>query len=131
MNEFIEIVAVIFNLTYLFLLMKEKIQCWYFGIVGSALSIYLFYTTGLFSEAILYIYYVAIGIYGFLFWKKNEFKKSLRVRKISIKQNIYWIILGIILAVGLGTIFKLNTKATTPYLDAFTTTFSFIASYLS
>ena len=66
MDQILEITAVLFSLTYLVLLIKEKIACWFFGIAASIISIYIFYKTGLYSEAILYSFYVIIGFYGFL-----------------------------------------------------------------
>ena len=64
MIDNLELIAVILGLIYLILLIKEKIACWIFGILSSAISIYLFYSIQLYSEAILYFYYVIIGIYG-------------------------------------------------------------------
>ncbi|WP_375238773.1 nicotinamide riboside transporter PnuC [Aurantibacter sp.] len=131
LNTILEIIAVVFGLTYLILLIKEQKICWYFGIAGSLLSIFLFYKIKLYSEAILYIYYVVIGVYGLWLWTKNESNSSkMKVTNNSITQNIVLIVIGIGLAFGLGYVFKTYTDAESPYLDAFTSIFSFIASYL-
>lgn len=131
LNTILEIIAVVFGLTYLILLIKEQKICWYFGIAGSLLSIFLFYKIKLYSEAILYIYYVVIGVYGLWLWTKNESNSSkMKVTNSSITQNIVLIVIGIGLAFGLGYVFKTYTDAESPYLDAFTSIFSFIASYL-
>lgn len=131
MNLILEVIAVVLNLIYLVLLIKERISCWFFGILGSIVSIYLFYSIGLYSESILYIYYVAIGIYGYLLWKKKEDEKdALKVQTINLKKHLLLVVSGIIIAVVIGFYFKMNTDAVNPYLDAFTTVFSFIASFL-
>lgn len=129
MDLVLEIIAVVLNLIYLILLMKEKIACWVFGILGSLVSISLFYSTALYSEAILYVYYVIIGIYGYRLWS-GAGEKKLPVRRISLKQNIYIIISGALVALGVGYIFSEHTDAASPYLDALTTVFSFVASFL-
>jgi nicotinamide riboside transporter PnuC len=49
------------SLIYLALLMKEKIAYWFFRIAASIISIYLLYSIGLYSEPLLYIYYVIVG----------------------------------------------------------------------
>ncbi|MFI1745025.1 nicotinamide riboside transporter PnuC [Thalassobellus sediminis] len=131
MDFYLELIAVILGLAYLFFLIKEHIICWLFGVLGSLFSILLFYRTGLYAESILYIYYVIIGVYGFVYWKKaiqenNEFK----VTDFSISTYLYLIILGELLAIILGYCFDNYTDAKMPYLDAQTTVFSFIASYL-
>lgn len=131
MNLSLEIIAVVLNLIYLILLIRENILCWFFGIAGSLTSIYLFYTIGLYSESILYVYYVIIGAYGYKLWQRKETKKDgLKVQTISLKKHFLIILLGIIVALIVGYIFETNTDATNPYLDAFTTIFSFIASFL-
>lgn len=130
-NTILEILAVICGLTYLILMIKEQTIGWYFGIIGSLLSIYLFYKIKLYSEAILYIYYVIIGFYGLWLWTKNSTKtEKMKVVDNTIAQNITLIVIGIVLAFGLGFIFSNYTDASSPYLDAFTSIFSFIASYL-
>lgn len=131
MDLFIEILAVALNLMYLGLLIKERIECWFFGIAGSLVSIYLFYSLGLYSESILYVYYVVIGVYGYFLWKKKEAQKDvLQVQKIGLKKQMLLIAGGVIVAYSVGFGFENYSDATNPYLDAFTTVFSFIASFL-
>jgi nicotinamide mononucleotide transporter len=131
MDFYLEIIAVILGLGYLFFLIKEHIICWLFGVLGSLVSILLFYRTGLYSESILYIYYVVIGIYGFLHWKKASQKNNVfQITDYAIPTYLGFIIFGEVLALLLGFCFEKYTNASMPYLDAQTTIFSFIASYL-
>ncbi len=131
MDLVLEAVAVSLNLIYLFLLMKEKISCWYFGVTASVLSIYIFYSSKLYSEAILYVYYVVIGIYGYQLWSKNQKgEKALKVSTISLQSHVLIIVFGGVVASVLGYTFDNYSDASTPYLDATTTVFSFIASFL-
>ncbi|MGY0407232.1 MAG: nicotinamide riboside transporter PnuC [Polaribacter sp.] len=131
MVKILEIIAVIFSLIYLMLLIKEKIACWFFGISSSIISIYIFYSIGLYSESLLYFYYIIVGIYGYQLWKKSSNKKeALKVSTIGIKKHLLIVLIGIITSVILGYFFDQNTNAINPYLDASTTIFSFIASFL-
>ncbi|MGB1247799.1 MAG: nicotinamide riboside transporter PnuC, partial [Chitinophagales bacterium] len=131
LNLYIEIVAVITGLIYLFLMINEKIACWIFGIISSLLSIYLFVETKLYSEAILYTYYVVMGVYGWMYWsKKKEENKTVPVKRWAIQRHILLIILGVLLSFGLGSAFSNYTDAEAPFLDAFSTIFAFIATYL-
>ena len=69
----LEIVAVIFGVLYTVLMAKNKIFCWIFGIIGSLLSIYLFVEYAkLYAEALLSVFYVFSGVYGWIVWKKQE-----------------------------------------------------------
>ncbi len=127
----IEIIATITSLVYLFLLMKENIWCWFFAIISSALSVYLFITAKLYSEAFLYFTFILFGIYGWYKWSnKTNRGGTLTVSKLSIKTHGLWIIAGFILAFILGYIFRTYTDAEKSFIDSNTTIFSFIASYL-
>lgn len=127
-NVIIEIIATLLGLAFLILIILEKKISWFFGIAGSLLSIYLFYHQKLYAEAILYVYYVIIGVYGYYLW--NQKNKALKVRKWPIINHLVLIATSILLALGLGYLLKTNTDADKPYFDAFTTIFSFSASYL-
>lgn len=131
MNLILEIVSVLFNLAFLFFLIKEKLVCWLFGILGSLIGVYLFYETKLYSEAILYTFYVVIGIYGYYLW--GHVKNLRRVFEISqwtLSRHVKAIMLSIVLSLLLGYYFDNFTDAEKTYLDAFTTIFSFLASYM-
>lgn len=131
MDKTIEIISVILGLAYLYFLIKEQIICWIFGILSSLLSILLFYRTGLYSESILYIYYVLIGVYGFYYWnKKTGNNQTFEITELPLKSYVLFIVLGEVLALSLGYTFDNYTDANAPYLDAHTTVFSFIASFL-
>ncbi len=127
----IEIAATVFSLIYLFLLMKENIWCWFFAIISSALSIYLFINAKLYSEAFLYFTFILFGLYGWYKWSnKTNTNTNLTVSKLPVKIHGLWIIIGFVLAFALGYIFKTYTDAEKSFIDSNTTIFSFIASYL-
>ena len=127
----IEIIAVLLNLVYLVLLIKENIWCWPSGILASLLSIYLFYNARLYSEVILYSFYVLIGIYGWLVWSGKLSKESnVLIKKWKVKPHIVAFLIGILGTLGLGYYFGTKTDADKPYLDAFSTSFSFVASFM-
>ncbi len=129
--EIIEILAVIFNLIYLVLLVKENIWCWPNGILASILSIYLFVDAKLYSEAILYGFYIVIGVYGWLVWAGVlSSNKSIRIKTWRIKPHLFALAAGIIGLLGLGYFFNTQTDADKPYYDAFSTSFSFVASFM-
>ncbi len=130
MDLFLELLAVVLGLIYLYFLIKENKICWIFGVVSSLVSIILFYKTRLYAESILYIYYVIIGIYGYWLWDKKQDEESLEVTDVKPYSHVVILVSGFILSYTLGYIFSNYTNALNPYLDATTTIFSFMASYL-
>jgi nicotinamide mononucleotide transporter len=85
----------------------------------------------LYSECILYSFYVVIGIYGYFLWsKRNGEESSLEITKWALTNHISALIIGIIFSITVGYYFDNFTDADKSYLDAFTTIFSFLASYM-
>lgn len=126
----LEIVAVIFGVLYTLLMAQNKISCWIFGILGSLLSVYLFVEYAkLYAEAVLYVFYVFAGIYGWVMWKKQKEVEEVYQQKLAthIKIIVIGTILSLLLYFGLTYFFKESEK---PLIDSFTTIFSFIATYL-
>lgn len=128
-NLVIEIISVVFSLIFLVLLMRENIWCWIFGILSSLLSIYLFIEAKLYSESILYLFYAAIGVYGWWVWSAKK-DGILPVVKWHWRKSLIAFGGSALLAAVLGIYFKTYTDAESPYVDASTTAFSFLASYL-
>ena len=129
----IELVSVLFSVLFLLLLMRQSIWCWPFGIVGSGLGAFLFVSpeaaVNLYSEAILYSYYVWMGVYGWMYWS-NKSNEKIAIVYWSKKAHIISIGLGASLAPALGYFMETYTNSNSPYIDAFTTVFSFIATYM-
>ena len=126
----IEIIATLSSLIYIILLTKENIICWPFGILGSLLSIYLFLDAKLYSESILYTYYVAMGFYGWIRWQQRQNEDNNPIIKGSLTYHLATIVTCCVLATLMGYGFDQHSDAQRPYLDAFTTIFSFAATWM-
>ncbi len=127
----IEITAVIFGVLYVILIAKNKVSAWIFGIIGSLISIYLFIVYAkLYAEAVLYLFYVFAGIYGWIKWKKHDCPEEVYQQKLSthIKYIGVGTVLSVMLYFGINYLF---VDAEKPLIDSFTTIFSFIATYLT
>ncbi len=131
LNTILEITGVTLNLLFLILLIQEKIMCWIFGILGSAISIWLFMRMNLYSESILYVFYVVIGFYGYYSWNhKDKNNETIHIAKWKYMPHVIALVTGLFTGYGLGYYFDTYTDAKNAYFDAYTTVFSFIASYM-
>lgn len=129
-NTLVELAATLGNLLFVIFLIREKIICWPFGIAGSLLSIYLFIDSKLYSEAFLYSYYVLMGIWGWIRWHRREAGQSNPVVRYTLPDHLLTVLVSSGAAIGLGLFFSTYTDAQRPFIDAFTTTFSFAATYM-
>ena len=127
----IEVISVVFSLLFLFVLIRENIWCWIFGIVGSGLSIFLFVYSKLYSEAVLYAFYVLIGIYGWYLWlhpKKDA--KSVKITQWPWLRTLFYVSATLVAGLLLGFASNKFTDAEAPFVDSQTTVFSVLASVL-
>ena len=129
-NTIMEIAATGAGLLYIVLLIRERVSCWPFGIAGSLLSIYLFIDTRLYSEAILYAWYVGMGVWGWLRWSARANAGSHPVTRLSAAGNAALIAASLAFGAILGHLLNTFTDAERPLIDAMTTSFSFAATFL-
>ncbi len=125
----VEIVSVVSSLIFLYLLIKQNIWCWPFGIFSSVLSVYLFIEYKLYSEAVLYACYVVFGVYGWLVWQQDK-QDEVKVTGFSITHLLFGFLVGVPLTILVGYLAKRFTDAAIPYVDACTSVFGLIATYL-
>lgn len=136
LNTILEITSVIFGILYLLLMIRENIWCWIFGILASAITVYLYIHVTLYLEAGLNIYYILAGFYGWSYWHQHQNKENIDgkinvpIRTWKPNNHLVAIVISIILSITLGAIMHKYTDSERPYIDATITIFSFVATYM-
>jgi len=124
----LELISVVLNITFLFLLIKEKKACWIYGILGSLSGAFVVYAQHLYSESILYAFYAVVGVYAWFIWNNKE-SNSFEIQRIKTSALVLVLLAGISLSLCLGYSMS-KTDATKPYLDALSTIFGVFATFL-
>jgi len=127
---FVEILATCASLLYLYFMARENIACWAFGISSSLLSIYLFIDVRLYSEAMLYLFYAVMGVWGWVRWHRRAGVDHNPVLSWGIDLHLRAIALGCLLALGLGFTMEHFSDAQRPVFNAFTSVFGVFATFL-
>ena len=125
----LEIVAVSMGLIFIILLISENIWCWAFGILSSLAFVFLMYYSRLYSESILYVFYVIIGVYGWQKWSQ-EGENKIVIHRVSWRVIATVLIFGAVLSYLAGYYFNNYTNAQRPFADATSSVFSILASYM-
>lgn len=125
-----EIIAVIFGVFYLLLIMFKIRVGWLFAAFSTGIYIVLSYKNSLYIESVLQIFYFIMAFVGFFMWNKGE-TEELMIYKWSLLNHLKAIAVGVVLCVILGLVFKYFSDQSDPFLDAFTTVFSLIATFLT
>ena len=127
----LEIIAVVFSLAYLVLLIRRNIWCWPVGFIGSVLSIKVVYDAGMRVEPFLYIYYAIMAIYGYMHWQQEDSKnETYSLKELRLTSHLALVGLGFLGTYLFGWIFDNYSEGERTYLDAFTSSFSVIATVL-
>ena len=110
---------------------KAHIYGWPLAIISVSAYFIVFYESKLYADMGLQIVYVILNIYGWWNWRKDTDHKKIKPR--NFPNNTYWIGIGMIvigLTLPIG-IFLVNfTDSEVPFMDAFTTSLSFVAQIL-
>ena len=134
----LEIAGTVSSLIYLFYSIREKIWCWPWGILASGISIIVFFTASLYADMGLQFYYLVVSAYGWHYWLhgRNKGRDEAVITTTLPKQWVLLILAGagtyvVILAILLYVPqwFQI-AQSSMPYLDAFTTAASVVATWM-
>ncbi|MEI6860358.1 MAG: nicotinamide riboside transporter PnuC [Shewanella sp.] len=126
-----EAVAVVLAAAYLILAMKGNNWCWLAAFASTAIYTALFWKVSLLMESVLNVYYMAMAIYGFRQWSKGKGGDSgIQVISWNFKRHTQLILGTASVSVILGYVMATYTQASYAYLDAATTCFAVMTTYL-
>jgi len=141
--SYVEFFGTIFTAWSVYLAAKNKILTWPTSIIGIILYAFLFYQVQLYSDLLEQIYYFVTSFWGWWLWthpkegSSEKDKKELKVGYTDKKGNVIAVVSIVVLTVLLGYLMSIihlifpkyfGVPASFPYLDAFTTVMSFIAT---
>ncbi len=129
-----EYVAVFLGLAYLILVMKESLWCWPAAFVSTFIYTVLFWQGALLMESVLNFYYLLMAIYGWWQWKKmakgGREQPTSTIVSWSVLTHTKWIAVATAFAIVIGYVMDEHTHAKMAYLDAFTTVFAVMTTYM-
>ena len=126
----IEIIAVFTAILYLVLAVRQNILCWLAWIMSSCLYFFIMFQANLYMESLLQIFYIVMGIYGWMQWKKSDLERSFEVNIMSVNDHIKIISVILFLSFLFGFILGQLTDAVMPFWDSLTTWGAVLTTYL-
>nr|WP_246239962.1 nicotinamide riboside transporter PnuC [Pseudoalteromonas caenipelagi] len=134
-----EYLAVSLSVAYMLLAMRQSAWCWVAGGLSTLIYTILFFNGALLMESLLNFFYLAMAVYGWMQWRRGQMLGAesnstqeyvLPVSSWSLPQNITLISITTAVSLGVGFIMDNYTYADFAYLDALTTCFGIVATYL-
>ena len=131
----IEIAGFILGLLYLWYEYHADPRLWLVSVIMPAISMYIYYSRGLYADFGINIYYLLIALYGYLHWTRSGKTGPAKTKKRTISHTPLWgwcvVITSLaLLWVTLWYFLSTFTDSTVPVADAFTTAFSIVATWM-
>jgi nicotinamide mononucleotide transporter len=118
-GNYIEIIAALLGIVGVYLTIRQKIWCWPVGLINVVLSLVVFFTSKLYADVVLQIFYLVMTLYGWYFWIYGGEKKfELPIRKITERELFVMLFAGLVLSAIVGFVFANYTDAAFPYWDS-------------
>lgn len=126
----LQIVGVALGLLYLWLEYRANIFLWLVGLLMPVVHGVLYWQSGLYADAAMNGYYIAAGIYGWIFWNCAKNNNDFPIAHTPLR--LAPVLVGIATGVFGAIYFVLRefTDSTVPVLDALTTALSVVAMWM-
>jgi nicotinamide mononucleotide transporter len=132
-THYIEIIGAITGLIFLYLEIKQNIWLWPFGILTSALYIYIFFASKFYADMGLQFYYLGVSVYGWWHWLYGAGEgKTDALPIVRLRMKIALSLVAITIAIFVLLVYVLInfTDSPVPFGDAFTTALSITATWM-
>ncbi len=133
-TSYVELLGMALGLVSIVLQIRQSLWLWPVNIVLVSLYIKVYFDSRLYADMSLQVYYLIISVYGWIYWftgrQKRGGDKKVPVVRTSGK---LWVILTLAAALlfALISFILVNyTDSDIPYWDAFTTSLSFVATWM-
>lgn len=128
-TSLLEWLAVATGVLYVVLITFKNILAWLMALISSSIYVYLCFTSQYYLETGLQLFYVVMALYGWVSWKGISNKEPF-IKKWKFKYHVINISLSGVAVVVLGVLFQKYTDQSLPFLDAFTTVYSIVATFM-
>lgn len=132
--HWIEIIAATLGIIAIYFQIKVKPFYWVISLVVSSMYIIVYFSAKLYADMSMQFYYVGMSIYGLYVWLSGNNSSDKKIIPISkIKDLKSWLLIALISALSffiIGFILKKFTDSSVPWWDSFTTSLSFVATWM-
>ena len=132
-GNYIELLGAILGIAYIFFSIRQNILTWPVGLLTSAIYVSVFFSTKLYADMGLQMYYVVISIYGWYewIWGNSASKlEPLKVNHLKIRTGILLTAISFVLFFLMWFILDNYTDSNVPVADSLATSLSIVATWM-
>lgn len=131
---FLEILGFSVGLLYLWWEYHADAKFWFASMVMPCISMWIYFSKGIYADFAINIYYLLIAVYGYWNWTRRKPGKNdsqLKISHITVRTFALSVFATLALWGAIGWFLLNFTDSTIPWLDAFTTALSIVAMWLA
>jgi nicotinamide mononucleotide transporter len=125
-----EVFAVLLAVVYVWLAAQESLWCWPAGFMSTCLYAYIYWDVTLFFQMILNVYYMAVAVWGFIYWGRSGDKK-VSISRMNWHNHVSVLLFGAVTSTVIFFIAIQFLNYELVLLDITLTVFSLITTYLT
>ncbi len=132
----LQIVGVALGLLYLWLEYRADIRLWVVGLIMPLVHGSLYYTSGLYADSAMQLYYVAAGLYGWAVWAlagrrgRKSADKDLNIGHTPWRTAAALVAVYAVAHAAIYWFLTALTDSTVPFWDSMTTAMSMVAMWM-
>ena len=119
----------IFGLIYLYFEYRASMLMWPSGLLMATFYVYIFSISRFYSGAAINVYYIIMGIYGWLVWHKKT-QESGKLRNMQNPVHYVLVIVSVAILWGVLSLILQQTDSTVFVVDALITSLSLVAMWM-
>lgn len=130
----LEVIANALNAGSIVLAGRNSIHTWWTGIAGCAAFAVLFYSSQLYADVTLQIFFIVTSVFGWIRWRAHAAEqlesKAKRIRRTPVRSLIVMFGVAMGVAVAYGLLLQRFTNAFAPGIDSAILTISVLGQWL-
>jgi len=130
MTNPLEITANGVNALSILLAARNSVHTWWTGIIGCLLFVILFYSSQLYADSLLQIFFIGTSAIGWYHWSSRASKPPLAVSRASALTMLYGLFVALLVTLGYGYLLYRFTRAYAPFIDSSVMALSVFAQLL-
>ena len=115
--NWLEITAVISALIYVFLAARGNKWCFLFGLISSAIYVYITFKLNFYFDVLINLYYIAMSYFGWISWSTEKDNSTLQISTTPKNQLKFYVIAGGTLTIVLAFVAECFSNTQLAYLD--------------
>jgi len=130
-TSYLEMIAVTFGLVCVWFMKKESVLAFPFGIVNVLIYIYIFFSSGLYANAGINMFFFLMSIYGWYNWtRKTGNDETIKISRCTRREIVLNLLAIGLFFIMIRIILIKYTESRVPSWDAATTAVYMVAQWL-